>query len=383
MRITTGGYRGCLLNGDFISTILRPPLWGYLMVIPDLIVRHSIAGRTFTALIGAFAPVLVYFLAKKLFGKRTGFVAGLIYALYPEHIAYSHYLWSEVLFGILCLLSVYFFFVFVNNQQKSGHLFLSFFSAGVALITKEFALILFAGLLFTFFSLKPNRALKKAFICCALFILPVVTYSIAISLVTESVIILNDAPVSNFRIAAGMEAHFEYSFEGREDSLCSLISFLKNRKLSETLRSMKEQFYNLWTPNSYPIIRLFSFYKPQNWSYGISQPWPLTILVAGYYILVVIVGIAGLCLVDNKTYLAFSVTSLVCLSLTSTLALLCSRFRLPFMFIFVIYSASLLTNVKSLIGNLKKPIRVITLGLLLALFAHIIYVKWSTLGFWG
>lgn len=123
-----------LASGQFLSTILRRPLWGYLLSIPAVIYDHPFAGRVFATIIGSITPVLVYLAATRLFNKRTGFVAGLLFAFYPEHICYSHYLWSEILLTPLIVLSVYFFALFAKDRQQNKYLFLSFIIAGFGLL---------------------------------------------------------------------------------------------------------------------------------------------------------------------------------------------------------------------------------------------------------
>jgi hypothetical protein len=88
-----------LAAGDLAATTLRPPLWGFLLAIPEWIERNPISGRALTVVLGACAPVLVYRIGTRVFDERTGWVAGLLYAVYPTHIGYSHGLWAEVLFG--------------------------------------------------------------------------------------------------------------------------------------------------------------------------------------------------------------------------------------------------------------------------------------------
>jgi len=375
-----------LARGDFVSVVLRPPLWGCLLAIPAWFLDHPFTGRLFATVIGACTPVLIYLLTEKVFNKRTGLVAALIYAAYPEHVGYSHYLWSEILFGFLCLLSLYLFFVFVNARRRNLFLFLSFFVAGLALLTKEFAVILVVGLLVTLFFLKTQNKIKKILLACFLFLLPTLGYSFAASRITNRVIILADAPIGNFSqaTAEGPKPKFPYSFETRENLMSELLSSLWERSLYDTLRSMQKQFYNLWTPNSFPVFRLLPMTRPDShWGYGASKPWPWIALVVGGYIIIIVAGIVGLCLADITPFGIFSTVSLVCLSSTSIFAFLCSRFRLPFMFIFAIFTAHLLVNWKILIGNKVKKKRLLPLAILLILFIHIVYIKANTLGTWG
>ena len=382
-----------LAKGDFVSVVLRPPLWGCLLAIPAWFFDHPFMGRLFATVIGACTPVLIYLLAEKVFNKRTGLVAALIYAAYPEHIGYSHYLWSEILFGFLCLLSLYLFFVFVQDRRTNLFLLLSFFVAGLALLAKEFAVILVVGLSVTLFFLQTKNIMRKILPACLLFLLPAIGYSLVASRITNHVIVLADAPIGNLiqATAADSNPKFSYSHETREDSILDLIHFLKERSLHDTLRSMQKQFYNLWTPNSFPVARVlathrlqaWSYGDPQVWSYGVSSPWPWVFIIAGFYIFVVVIGLAGLCLAETAPFRIFSIVSLVCLSSTSIFAFLCSRFRLPFMFIFVMYTAYTLVNAKVLMGNLKNRKRLAFPAFFLAIFAHIVYCKIHTLGSWG
>ena len=52
---------------------------------------------------GSLAVLLVYLLGRAWFGHREGLLAAWLCALYPNLIAYSHYLWSEPLFIVLVL----------------------------------------------------------------------------------------------------------------------------------------------------------------------------------------------------------------------------------------------------------------------------------------
>jgi len=373
-----------LAEGQLGLTVLRPPLWGYMLAIPRGIFDDPIAGRALTSVIGACTPILIYLLGARVFNKRTGLLAGLLYTFYPTHIGYSHYLWSEVLFSFLCLLSTFLFFHFVEDKQRTKYLFLSFFVAGIALLSKEFAVVLFAGLAATLLFLKTKHKIRKILMCCSLFFLPVFLYSFTLSCITKRVVILSDAPMVNFRQAI-RGGGFADSFRNQKELSSEIIDTFKNKSIYQTFRDMKRQIYNLWTPNSFPIVRLLSIQVRQKelWSYGVSKPRPWAYLIAGGYILIVSAGLIGLCLADNKAFKIFSIVNLICLSATSVLALLCSRFRLPFMFIFVIFAAHLLVNGKYLIGNPKNTKRVLILLILLRIFVSIVNTKLHTLGQWG
>ncbi|MCK4628195.1 MAG: glycosyltransferase family 39 protein, partial [Sedimentisphaerales bacterium] len=384
-----------LLAGDFTYVIFRPPLWSCLLTIPSVVMHHPFMARAFTTLIGACAPVLLYFLAVRVFNKRTALVAALIYALYPVHIGYSHYLWAEILFGCLCLISVYSFLIYTRNTDKTKYYLLAFFMAGIALLTKESGAILFAGLAVALLFLKTKNRFRKLMAGGLLFLVPAFAYSIVASCITNRVVVLSDAPVVNFRMAAGL-FKADYSFETQNNQALELTEFVAHRSMSETIHVMKEHFYNLWTPNSFPINRLLNGqslhtwrkYLPKKrgvllWGYDNSMHWPLAYFIAGSYIVIILLGLVGLCLADTSPFKVFSIVCLLCLSLSCVVVFLCSRFRFPFMFIFIMYSAHLLMNGKTLLCRLKSPKRIILLLILLTLFAHIVYTKVPTFGSWG
>ncbi|MCK5271102.1 MAG: glycosyltransferase family 39 protein [Sedimentisphaerales bacterium] len=370
-------------RGEFASTILRPPLWGYALAIPSFLYDHVFSGRIFSTIFGTCTPVLVYLLTIRIFNRRTGFIAALIYAVYPEHVCYSHYLWSELIFGMLLLSAVYFFFLFVEDKQKTRSLFISFFMVGISLLSKEFAVIVFAGLMVTLLSLRTQNLLKKALLGCFLFILPVLIYSLIISHVTNRVVILCDAPIGNLRAATGLDSQMTQLSECRKGAITGYLSELKQKKPLQLLRNLRKQFFNLWSPNSFPIVRLLGEHKPESWSYNISRPWPWVCIIAGCYIFVVLTGLTGICLDENRPFKIFSIVCLVGLFMIGVLAFLCSRFRLPFTFIFVIYSAHLLQNWKKLIGHPDNLIRIFFLLIFLRIFVHIVQTKIFTFGVWG
>ena len=61
---------------------------------------HSRPGRP---QLGSLAGLLVYLLGRAWFSHREGLVAAWLCALYPNLVAYSHYLWPEPLFIALLL----------------------------------------------------------------------------------------------------------------------------------------------------------------------------------------------------------------------------------------------------------------------------------------
>ncbi len=82
------------------SLIFYPPLWPYLFA--GLYLAAGLGGvKLAQTLAGALLAPAVALFARRAFGPRVALVAGLIAAVYPEHVWYSGHLWAEPLFMAL------------------------------------------------------------------------------------------------------------------------------------------------------------------------------------------------------------------------------------------------------------------------------------------
>jgi len=223
---------------------------------------------------------------------------------------------------------------------------------------------------------------------CLLFVMPAFLYSVAISCVTGKVVILSESVVQNPRHAAGLDMTF-LSSELKGDSSHAQapaekpVPSAKERSLADVADNAWRQFKNLWTPNSFPVTRVAGVHSPETWSYGISNPRPWMHLLAGAYVLIMVLGIAGLCLSDMTPFKVFSIVALATFSFLAFLAYVCSRFRVPFMFVFVIYAAHLLANPRGFLANLRNPARTCSMLVLYRVFWGVMCAKMASLGSWG
>ena len=319
-----------------------------------------------------------------MFDRRTGLIAGLMYAFFPTHIGFSHSLWSETLFGVLLLLSVYLYVCYTQNTQRTGYLLLCSVVAGLALLTKEFAVIAFGAIMVGVLFLKIPKKIKKISICCLLFLAPAVIYSVTVSCMTRSVIVLNDAIILNFYLATKADPDYKYSIDTREETVSKIVTSLKERSLSKTLERMQHQFGRLWAPRSFISTRVLSYFKVnEGWSYGLARPWPYAYLILGSYLFVVATGLVGICLADSNQFKIFSVTCLILLSSIGIAARVVTRYRAPFMFIFVIYSAYMLSHAITLVSNPRNTRRIPVLLVLLWVFVEVVGYRVPTFGRWG
>jgi 4-amino-4-deoxy-L-arabinose transferase-like glycosyltransferase len=84
-----------------------PAFLAAVMAVTD---RSVIAVKTVQCVLGGLSCVLVFALGRAWFGRRTGIVAGALFASYPNLIAFAHLLWSETLFIFLLLLLIFLLF---------------------------------------------------------------------------------------------------------------------------------------------------------------------------------------------------------------------------------------------------------------------------------
>jgi 4-amino-4-deoxy-L-arabinose transferase-like glycosyltransferase len=81
--------------------IFYPPLYPYFIATLHTAFDSLIAVQVGQALLGAALAVFLAILGARLFGSRTGTVAGLVTALYPDLVWFAAHYWSETVFMAL------------------------------------------------------------------------------------------------------------------------------------------------------------------------------------------------------------------------------------------------------------------------------------------
>jgi len=81
------------------STVSRAPLWPFIIaIIYFFFGEHNAYARLFFCLLGSGTCVLVYLLAKDLFGKRIALISGVIAAIYTGLFIWDGWLFAESLY---------------------------------------------------------------------------------------------------------------------------------------------------------------------------------------------------------------------------------------------------------------------------------------------
>jgi len=106
--------------------------------------------RSFSAILGALTVVPVYLTAKKIFGRRAGWLSALAWAVIPFHVWHSHYSLPDVPMTFFLSWALYFISGLIFRKKMSDYLWAGFF-IGLAASTKYNGALMIGGLLLAHF----------------------------------------------------------------------------------------------------------------------------------------------------------------------------------------------------------------------------------------
>lgn len=141
------GYRGFGLQ----QTAQWPPGYSAVLAVVYKLFGHNIyAAKMVNVAAGGIACVAVYALAAKVFSRRVGLLAALIFALFPSSIFFSTLLLTESIFA--ALLTLLALLVLMVLLERGGpllpSLLLGVLFGAAALVRSEAAVLLLVALLF-------------------------------------------------------------------------------------------------------------------------------------------------------------------------------------------------------------------------------------------
>lgn len=130
----------------WITINWQPPLYSYVVSISTrLLGVNEFSIRLTSAIFGTLSIVLVYFLGKLWFGRKTGLLAAILLAVSPLHVIHSRTAFSDVFhtfFVILTILSMEFLILKkISRVNISAFILLSGALSAVALFIKYNTLI--------------------------------------------------------------------------------------------------------------------------------------------------------------------------------------------------------------------------------------------------
>lgn len=160
--------------------IPHPPLF---FLISALFIKYIgfslLAIRSFTAILGIILIIVVYFIGKSLHRPLIGLAAAFLVAVMPETVILSRVALPYELFTVFSALFVYFLFQHINCK-KNVYYFLLFLTAGLAVVTSYYAVVMIMFLIiYSIYSfIKKEIKLKTIGISIVIFFLPVLPYLI-------------------------------------------------------------------------------------------------------------------------------------------------------------------------------------------------------------
>lgn len=141
-----------LLNGHGFSRFETPPFTPDVHRTPGypsfLALTYFLFGHTpqvvilLQVLMGVGVCVVTFLVGKELYGNRTGFVAALILTFDIPSIVYTSKLLTDIPFGLLYIISCFFFILFLKTEHRV-HLACSGIFLSLAVLTRPIALYFF------------------------------------------------------------------------------------------------------------------------------------------------------------------------------------------------------------------------------------------------
>jgi hypothetical protein len=126
--------------------------FGYQLDIAELF------GRLLSAAIGVATVYVVYRIGLKLYGRKVGYVAALLFALMPYHVVVTR---QVLLDGPMTLLAMLTLLALVHYaaEQRAGWLLAAGACMGLTMLTKESSIVLL-GSVYAFLALTPSIKLR-------------------------------------------------------------------------------------------------------------------------------------------------------------------------------------------------------------------------------
>ncbi|MBW2991396.1 glycosyltransferase family 39 protein [Candidatus Woesearchaeota archaeon] len=100
----------------------RPPLLSIIFALAFFVKHHVFTGSIVVAILGMLAPIFTYLIGKKLYDKKTGFIAGIIMAFSPFIVENSRYIMTDI--PSLSLICIGFYFLVLGDKHKKNYHYL-------------------------------------------------------------------------------------------------------------------------------------------------------------------------------------------------------------------------------------------------------------------
>ncbi|MBW2420204.1 MAG: glycosyltransferase family 39 protein [Deltaproteobacteria bacterium] len=333
----------------------------------------AVVARTGNALLSALTLIPVFVLGRSFGGLRSGLVAAALAALYPNFIAFSHYLWGETLYVFLVAWAL----ALLALHAARPRLVLCALAGGLlglAALTRE------VGALFPFFAAawlywlaraapRKGAAHAAALLACAIAVVLPWTLHVNrqaedFALITrttgQNLYIGNVAPVEVPGQALPVAPFIHYwSLGSNRLEAEREAGRLARQAIAERMpwwpaEKLFEQVPRFFTPTSFAVRRLLvppdDTGPDQTWSYRFRESlpdspglrWLAVSVVVAAYVAVLALGVVGLVLGRRRDLVALFVVFMAAQLLPALVTFAASRFRLASMVLLIVAAAPLL-----------------------------------------
>jgi len=124
-------------NGSMMAKGIRPPLMDLYYAALFQVAGPSIfVARFGNVLLGSLCLLPIFYLGRQWGGDRVGLASAAVAGLYPNLVAFSHYLWSETLY-LLIVLGAISLLVWQRERPALGKAFAAGAVLGLGALTRE------------------------------------------------------------------------------------------------------------------------------------------------------------------------------------------------------------------------------------------------------
>jgi 4-amino-4-deoxy-L-arabinose transferase-like glycosyltransferase len=331
------------------------------------------AARLLNIVLGVALLVPLHALGQRFGGARTGLLAAALGAVYPNWIAFSHTLWSETFYALLALTGLVTICSYADSRGI-WKLVVAGLAFGVASLARAVGLafpILAAAWLVWLARNGSGRFITRlAGPACLLaaVAVPIIPWSVHLNrpaepfaLITRStwhyLYVGNSAPTRGTAPAVQYHALGDSLIEREAAARELVLPQIRERLPAWPFEKIASEIPSFFTPASFPVRRMLM--PPDHpsdvhraWSYDLSferdySPGlrlALAIPFVAGYVVIALLGAAGLCLAPRSTARDFGLLFVLSQAAPTILTFAISRFRFASMAVFLIGAAWLLLH---------------------------------------
>jgi len=331
-----------------------------------------LVARLGNVVLSTASAIPIYALGRQLGGGRTGLVAALLAALYPNFVAYSHYLWAEPLYILLATSGL----ALLGSQLSRPALWKSGASGllfGAAALAREVGVVfplLGAAWLYFVSRAEPGKAAAHSGLMIAAFAAVLLPWTLHLNAGREDFALVTRTSYMNLYIGnvEPQRVEGEERLVGPRKRYWSLgrnrieaergarelaLDAIARRMPWWPVEKLAEQLPRFFTPTSFAVRRLLvrsdALEPDGSWRYRfrwsrVDTPglrWLLVGVAVAGYVAVAVAGVGGLILARGHSTAGLLALFVVAQIGPTLVTFASSRFRLAAMAVLVVGAAAL------------------------------------------